>query len=97
MSGIHEAHGFQMERPEGKEVEAQRKEGERLKGQGQPELWITPARLANPAGSLICSASLPFDSVPGLEECSGVHALLSCSSDCEEGSHREVVFPGGGD
>ena len=76
MSGVHKAHGFQMERPEGKEGEAQRKEGERIKGQGKPELWITSDSLVNQARSLICSASLPLDTVPGLKECSSVRVLL---------------------
>lgn len=33
MPGIHEAHGFQMERPE-EEAEEGRKEGGRIKGEG---------------------------------------------------------------
>lgn len=69
MPGIHEAHGFQMEGPEGEEAEEERKEGGRMKGKQKPELWITSDSLVTWARSPICSASLPFDNVPGLKRC----------------------------
>lgn len=56
MSGIHEAHGFQMEGPEGEEVEVEREEGGRIKGRGKPELWIISDGLVSQARALICSA-----------------------------------------
>lgn len=76
MPGIHEAHGFQMERQEEAEVEEKRKGAGGSKASGKPELWITSDCLVNWARSLICSAGLPVDNVPGLKKCNTVPVII---------------------
>lgn len=95
--GIHEAHSFQMGRPEEEEAEEQRKEGGRMKGRGS----LNSGSLClprEPGQPLMCSAGLPSDGVPGPKK---LPQLCTTSWDHSshywEVSHHEIVSSEGGD